>query len=73
VALRDRNTLDWWTGSGWGGFTWLAATMASPGSVSTPWTYGWTPPAAGDYAIVVRARDTSNNIDPTKPWVPFVE
>jgi hypothetical protein len=71
VAIKDRDTGQWWTGSGWAGFTWLDAAVAAPGSPDTDWSFAWTPPAAARYALMVRALDAAGNADPTKPWVPF--
>lgn len=71
VAIQNRTTLQWWTGTGWGTFKWLGATVASPGATSTTWAYNWPAPATGTYALQVRAVDGAGNVDPTKPWVTF--
>jgi Bacterial Ig domain len=65
VAIRDRSTLRWWTGTDWGAFTALAATVASPGSASTTWEISWTPPQPGSYLVQARAVDTAGTADPT--------
>ena len=71
VAIRNRSTGLWWTGTGWGSWTTHVATLNGGGTPSATWSYTWTPPGDGGYALWVRADDTSGNIDPTKPWVPF--
>lgn len=40
-----------------GGLTWQRATG------TTQWTYGWTPPAVGNYTIKVRGFDDSGNME----------
>lgn len=71
IAIKNVDTGQWWTGSGWGAFSFLPASVDAPGADSTDWTFDWTPSAAGSYGIVVRATDGQGNIDPTKPWVGF--
>jgi hypothetical protein len=65
VAIRDRATLQWWTGSGWGAYTALPATLTAPGSPSTGWRLSWTPPQQGSWFIQARAVDTLGAVDPT--------
>lgn len=73
LTIRNVTTGQWWQADG----TWGAsavpfeAELSAPGSPSTQWSLGWTPPGPADYAIGVNTVDTSGNIDPTKPWVPF--
>jgi DNA-binding beta-propeller fold protein YncE len=73
VAIRNRTTLQYWTGTSWvASIRWLnGATLGTPGGTSTTWSFGWTPAAAGPYAVTVRALDGVGNIDPTRPWVNF--
>jgi DNA-binding beta-propeller fold protein YncE len=71
VAIQDRSTLQWWTGSGWGTYTTLPATLANPGAATTTWSYAWTPPAAGSYGVLVRVDDAAGNTIASKPWVRF--
>jgi hypothetical protein len=72
VAIRNTATAQWWNGSGWGtAFVNLEATLTAPGTTSTGWSLGWSPPAAGSFAVQVTAVDGSGKVDPTKPWVPF--
>ncbi len=71
VAVRDKAGGQWWTGAGWGAFTYLSAELADPGEPTTAWTLEWLPPGAGDYAVLVEARDSAANPDPSKPWVSF--
>lgn len=71
VAIRDNATLKWWTGSGWGTFTNLAATVATPGATSTTWSYTWAPPAPGTYGMQVSAVDAAGNVSPVRPWRTF--
>ncbi len=71
VAIRNVDTQQWWTGTGWGGWTTFPADLGSPGAGATTWSYDWAPPGSGQYALWIRADDTSGNQDPTKPWVRF--
>jgi hypothetical protein len=71
LAIRDRDTLLWWTGTEWGAYTTLEASIAEPGAPTTTWSYSWTPPAAGNYGVLVRVEDTSANTNAVKPWVRF--
>lgn len=71
VAIKNTATNQWWTGSTWGAYKKLAATLATPGGTSTTWTYNWPAPSAGTYAVSVIAEDAAGNVDPTRPWVNF--
>jgi hypothetical protein len=73
VAIRNRTTLKWWSGSTWVNNTfWLSgAVLSSPGSPVTGWSFSWTAPAAGLYAVTVRAEDAVPNQDATRPWINF--
>jgi hypothetical protein len=72
VAIKDKATGKWWHGTGFeDGFRYLNAELSEPGAVSTDWNYVFEAPAVGDYIVTIRARDTSLNIDLTRPWVSF--
>ncbi len=71
IAIRNTATSQWWTGTGWGSWTVLETTLDNPDGASTGWSYSWTAPGSGSFALWVRAQDTSGKQDPTKPWVPF--
>jgi hypothetical protein len=71
IAIRSLDLQQWWTGSGWGGWTTFQTILGAPNATATTWTHDWTPPADGRYAIWIRADDTSGNQDPTKPWITF--
>ncbi len=71
VAIKNRDSGQWWTGSVWGGFTYLDATLATPGATSSGWTFSFAPPASGNFGLLVRAQDAAGNQDPTKPWINF--
>ena len=71
IAIRNTATNQWWTGTGWGGWTVFETTLTNPDEASTGWSYSWTAPGSGNYALWVRAQDTAGKQDPTKPWVPF--
>lgn len=76
VALKRLSDGRYWSGSATGsGFSTaykaFDATLDAPGGTSTGWTWPWTPRAAGDYQILVEARDAAGNIDSTKPQVSF--
>jgi len=74
MAIKNRTTNKYWNGSSWvSGWTWITpgATLASPGATSTSWSYTWTPPGTGPYAVSVRAVDAAGNIDATRPYYNF--
>ena len=71
VAIRNNATMQWWTGSGWGAFRYNVATVTSPGSPSTTWSYQFAPPAGGFYGYQVRARDAAGNTSPPTAWRTF--
>jgi hypothetical protein len=76
VAIRNRTTLRWWNGSSWvTATTWLpGAVLTGAGTPVTGWSFSWTPPATGLYAVTVRAEDAVTpvpNYDLTRPWVNF--
>ena len=74
IAIKNRTTGQWWSGTTWQAtFKWFAvATLGTPGGTSTSWQYTWNPPTgAGSYALQVRADDAAGNIDPTQPFVNF--
>ncbi len=71
IAIKNRDTGLWWTGTAWAGFTWLNASVAAPGTTTTAWSFVWTPPEPALYGVMLQARDLAGNADPTKPWIPF--
>ena len=53
-------------------FTWNSGSALSmPGGSPTSWTYRWTPSAAGNYTLTVRAIDAAGNFDASRPWIHF--
>ncbi len=61
VSVRDDVTLQWLQPDGtWGSWTWILATLASPGQPATQWDLGVDLPA-GPYRVNVRARDAASN------------
>ena len=69
VSIRNIATGQWMRPDGTfqAAFVAIDATVASPGATSTTWQYTPTVDMAnGDYRVEVRARDTSNNLDPTR-------
>ena len=72
-AIKNKTTNQWWNGSAWeAGFRWAGdATLGSPGNSPTTWSYDFTPPVAGSFAVMVRADDAAGNTDPSKPWINF--
>ena len=73
VAIRiNDGTNRWWNGSGWAAtFSWVPATLASPGAASTTWSYVFQPPAGGSYGLQVRSVDTSGNLGANTTWRNF--
>lgn len=70
VALKNVANGLWWTGSAWGAFKWLDATVPLP-STNATWSYAWTPPAAGQYAMQSRAKDAAGNLDAKPTFTQF--
>jgi hypothetical protein len=71
VAVKKAGTTLWWTGSGWGTYTALPATLTAVGAASTGWSLTWAAPESGSFNLSVIATDTAGNVDPTKPFVAF--
>jgi len=73
VAIQNRTTKRWWNGTSWvTSTTWISgAVLTNAGGPVTGWSFSWTPPAAGLYAVTVRAEDAVPNYDATRPWVNF--
>jgi hypothetical protein len=72
IAVRNNDSGAWLRPDGtWGSFAWNAALLDNPDALATDWTWSFTAPEPGSYGLQVRARDTSGNPDPTKPWIPF--
>lgn len=72
VAINKGATNLWWQpGGGWGPFVWLPATLDEPGTTATAWTYPWSAPANGAYAVSVRSTDGVGKVDPDRPLVAF--
>lgn len=72
VSVQDTSSGLWWDGAAWGASrTELTASLTSAGQISTDWTYSFTPPGLGSYAVEATARDAAGNTDPTPAVVPF--
>ncbi len=76
VGIKDLATGRWWkasTGTWVTTFTWNPGSALSvPGGSPTSWSYPWSPPAAGNYVLTVRAIDAAGNFDASRPWIAFV-
>jgi sugar lactone lactonase YvrE len=64
VAIKNSATGTWWTGNGWGSFTWLGCSLSAsgPGATSATWSFAWTAPSTGTYAVQGRIQDVWANI-----------
>jgi tripartite motif-containing protein 71 len=64
VAIKNPSTGLWWTGTGWGAFTWLTGSLSSsgPGVLSASWSFTWTAPTPGSYGFQARVQDIWTNI-----------
>ena len=71
VSIRNNSTLQWWNGSGWGSFTWVPATLGTPGGASTSWSYTFNAPDTGSYGLQVRSQDGSGNLGANTTWRNF--
>ena len=72
ISIRRRSDQLWWNGTGWAATrTTFDATLDQPGATATGWSYDWTPPADGNYAVQVSAVDAAGNVDPSKPYLRF--
>jgi DNA-binding beta-propeller fold protein YncE len=70
VAVKDRANSQWWdaaTGT-WGKQAWHDSDLSAPGAASSTWSYAFDDSAAGGsggYYVAVRAKDTSNKLQPS--------
>ena len=74
VAIRDRDSLLWFDGTGWSStYAQHEANLSAPGTPTTNWSFRWTPPAggSGSYAVTVQAVDAAGKVDPTQAWASF--
>ena len=72
ISIRRRSDQLWWNGTGWAATrTTFDATLDQPGAAATEWSYDWTPPAGGGYAVQVSAVDAAGNVDQSKPYLRF--
>lgn len=74
VAVQNRATKLWWRSDGtWGAFQRHPATLGatSPDGRTAAWSFGWTPPADGDYSFQVTAVDAGGTADPDPVNRPF--
>lgn len=73
LAIRNRTTLQYWSGSQWiNPLTWVSAGLESPGASSTAWAYAWTPPATAPINVTAVAVDDTGLADPPpRPFVNF--
>ncbi len=72
VSIRNNATLQWWNGTNWGPFTWVPATLTSPGSPTSGWTYTFNAPAAGSFGLQVRSIDGAGNLGANSTWRSFI-
>jgi Regulator of chromosome condensation (RCC1) repeat len=72
VIYRAVGAGEFWNGSAWqSAYAAVSATLASPGSTSTTFTYGFNPPQPfGDFYAAATVLDTSNNYSDT-PFAAF--
>ena len=71
VAIRNRDSGEWLRADGsFGAFQYVSAVVASPGAVSTGWSFSTVLPE-GRWFVMSRAEDTSGNRDSTRPSTRF--
>jgi hypothetical protein len=71
LSLRSKTTDLWLQSDGsYGGFALLDATLDTPGSTNTGWTFSADLPA-DTYAVGVRSYDAAGNVDSTRPYARF--
>jgi arylsulfatase A-like enzyme len=71
VSIMNTATGLYLQGNGsWGAFAWLDATVASPNTASTAWSFSYTA-TPGNYTVSAIARDTSNKVDALLPWAAY--
>ncbi|WP_131737599.1 Ig-like domain-containing protein [Actinomadura roseirufa] len=74
VAVQNRATRLWWRADGtWGAYQRHPAALGgtAPDGRTVAWTFGWTPPADGDYAFQAVAADGGGTTDATPADRPF--
>ena len=71
LSLQNRDTGEWLQSDGsFGGFDFVGADVASPGSTSTAWSL-LVDLAPGTYRVTAVAVDGSGNSDQTRPKATF--
>ncbi len=72
VAVKRVSTNTWLKSNGtYGTFGWLPASLGTPGATSSSWSFSFTPPATGAYAMQLRVDDATGNQNLPKPFVSF--
>ena len=71
VGIRLNPGTTWWNGTSFGAYTYVLATLDSPGATSTTWSYTFTPPATGNYGLQTRAVDAAGNLGANSIWKSF--
>jgi hypothetical protein len=71
VTIQDTVSKLWWNGTGWGAFTFVTATLDTPGGTSTAWSYSFIPPAIGKYGFQARGLDAVGNLGVNTVWRVF--
>lgn len=62
VAIKRSSDSLWLQANGtWGPYRTQAATLASPGSTTSGWSFAFNPPAVGGYSVQVKSFDLANN------------
>ena len=67
LEVFDRDTSEWWNGSGWQAVrTSFVALLDDAGALSSGWSYSFDPPSAASqpYWVTVRAFDAAGNPSP---------
>jgi hypothetical protein len=71
VYLRLNGPNTWWNGSSFGAYTYVLATLDSPGATSTTWSYTFTPSTTGNFGLQTRAVDGAGNLGAFSTWRNF--
>jgi hypothetical protein len=73
IAIKNRTTGLWWHAGGtWGTYQLQVCSLGNPGSMSTTWSYVWTPPGPGQYSVLAESQDAAGNRAVPKPTIRFI-
>ncbi len=68
IGIQDLSTGEWWHSDGsWGAYAPHPVELSKSGAGSAAWTFTWSPPAAGRYAVAARVEDGAGKRNAAEP------